>query len=251
MADRELSGKVTLVTGGARNIGRAISLALAAAGASVVVNARTSRADADETLASIQSAGGDGMVHLADVADPKAVKSMVDAAVGRFGRLDILVNSAAVREETPFAELKLEDWRRVLSVILDGAFVCAQACLPHMKRAGGGSIVNIGGMTAYTGAAGRPHVVAGKAGLAGLTRALAVELAPHAITVNCVVPGTIETQRGLPGAPERPAHRQALPAVGRRGEPAEVAGAVRFLCGPGARYITGQSVHVNGGGFMA
>jgi 3-oxoacyl-[acyl-carrier protein] reductase len=248
---RELAGKVALVTGGARNIGRAISLALAGAGAAVVVNARASRADADETLASIQSAGGDGAVHMADVTDPRAVGAMVEAAVGRFGRLDILVNNAAVREETPFAEMKLEDWKRVLAVILDGAFVCAQACLPHMRRAGGGSIVNLGGMTAYKGAQGRAHVVAAKAGLAGLTRALALELAPQDITVNCVVPGTIETVRGLPGAPERPAHRQGLPALGRRGEPAEVAETVRFLCGPGARYITGQSVHVNGGGYMA
>ena len=248
---RELSGKVALVTGGARNIGRAISLALAAAGAAVVVNARVSRAEADETLAAIRSAGGDGAVHMSDVTDPRAVGRMVEAAVERFGRLDILVNNAAVREETRFAELKLEDWRRVLAVILDGAFVCAQACLPHMTRVRGGAIVNIGGMTAYQGAAGRAHVVAAKAGLAGLTRALAQELAPQNITVNCVVPGTIETVRGLPGAPERPAHRQALPALGRRGEPAEVADTVRFLCGPGARYITGQSVHVNGGGYMA
>jgi 3-oxoacyl-[acyl-carrier protein] reductase len=109
----------------------------------------------------------------------------------------------------------------------------------------------MGGMTAYKGAPGRAHVVAAKAGLSGLTRALALELAPQNITVNCVVPGTIETVRGLPGAPERPTHRQGLPVLGRRGEPAEVAETVRFLCGPGARYITGQSVHVNGGGFMA
>ena len=248
---RELSGKVALVTGGARNIGRAISLSLAAAGALVVVNARASRADADETLASIRSAGGDGAIQMADVTDPGAVGRMVEAIVGRFGRLDLLVNNAAVREETAFSELKLADWRRVLAVILDGAFLCAQACLPHMQRAGGGAIVNLGGQTAYKGAAGRAHVVAAKAGLAGLTRALALELAPQNITVNCVVPGTIETVRGLPGAPERPAHRQALPALGRRGEPSEVAETVRFLCGPGARYITGQSVHVNGGGYMA
>jgi 3-oxoacyl-[acyl-carrier protein] reductase len=112
-------------------------------------------------------------------------------------------------------------------------------------------VVNIGGMTAHIGAKGRAHVVTAKAGLVGLTRALAHEFAPRQVTVNCVVPGTIETVRGLPGAPLRPAHRQALPALGRRGEPAEVAAAVRFLCGPGARYITGQAVHVNGGGFMA
>ena len=246
----ELNGKVALVTGAARNIGRAIAIQLASAGAKIVVNARTSRAEADETLASIKSAGGDGMVHLADVTDPQSVKAMVDAAAGRFGRIDILVNNAAVREETPFLELKPADWERVLAVILDGAFLCAQACLPHMTREGA-SIVNIGGLTGHAGAKGRAHVVAAKAGLAGLTRALALELAPHSITVNCVVPGTIDTKRGLPGAPERPGHRQALPVLGRRGEPAEVASAVRFLCGPGARYITGQSVHVSGGGFMA
>ena len=247
----ELRGKVALVTGAARNIGRAIALDLAAGGATVIVNTRSSQAEADATLASIKSAGGDGAVHLADVTDPQAVKAMVEAALKRFGRLDILVNNAAVREETAFLDLKPADWQRVLAVILDGAFLCAQACLPHMTQVRGGAIVNIGGLTAYTGARSRAHVVAAKAGLAGLTRALALELAPQDITVNCVVPGTIETQRGLPGAPERPAHRQALPALGRRGEPAEVASAVRFLCGPGARYITGQSVHVSGGGYMA
>jgi 3-oxoacyl-[acyl-carrier protein] reductase len=245
----ELHGKVALVTGAGRNIGRAIALELAAAGAAVVVNARASRADAEATLAAIKSAGGDGAAHLADVTDRQAVDAMVRAAVARFGRLDFLVNNAAVREETPFAEIKPADWQRVLAVVLDGAFHCAQACLPHFARAGG-SIVNIGGMTAYKGAEGRAHVVAAKAGLAGLTRALALELAPRDITVNCVVPGTIDTVRGLPGAPERPANRQALPALGRRGSVEEVASAVRFLCGPGARYITGQSLHVNGGGFM-
>jgi 3-oxoacyl-[acyl-carrier protein] reductase len=147
--------------------------------------------------------------------------------------------------------MKLDEWRRVLSSILDGSFLCAQACIRHMARAGGGSIVNVGGLTAHRGATGRAHVVTAKAGIVGLTRALALELAPQDITVNCVVPGTIETVRGLPGAPERPAHRQDLPPLGRRGEPDEVAAAVRFLCGPGARYITGQSLHVNGGGYMA
>jgi 3-oxoacyl-[acyl-carrier protein] reductase len=176
---------------------------------------------------------------------------MVQAAVREFGRLDILVNNAAVRAETPFAEIKLEEWHRVLAVVLDGAFLCAQACLPHLARAGGGSVINIGGMTAHKGASGRPHVVAAKAGLAGLTRALALDLAPHGVTVNCVVPGLIDTVRGLPGAPERPAHRQQIPPIGRRGNPDEVAAAVRFLCGPGARYITGQSLHANGGAYMA
>jgi 3-oxoacyl-[acyl-carrier protein] reductase len=216
-----------------------------------MVNANTSREDAQQTVALINSVGGRAALHFADVTDVRAVTAMVAAAVGEFGRLDALVNNAAIRAETPFGGMKIEEWRRVLSVVLDGAFLCAQACLPHMQRTGGGAIVNIGGLTAHTGAAGRAHVVTAKAGLAGMTRALALKLAPHGITVNCVVPGTIETLRGLPGAPERPAHRQDLPPVGRRGEPDEVASAVRFLCGPGARYITGQSLHVNGGGYMA
>jgi 3-oxoacyl-[acyl-carrier protein] reductase len=252
MADAgELAGKVALVTGGARNIGRAIACALAAGGAAVMVNARSSRAEAETTAHMIRSAGGRAALHFADVTDAGAVAAMIEATVGEFGRLDLLVNNAAIRAETPFAEMRFEDWRRVLATVLDGAFLCTQACLPHLARAGSGAVVNIGGMTAHTGAQGRAHVVAAKAGLAGMTRALALEFAPQGITVNCVVPGTIETLRGLPGAPERPAHRQGLPPLGRRGEPDEVASAVRFLCGPGARYITGQSLHVNGGGYMA
>ena len=129
-------------------------------------------------------------------------------------------------------------------------WLCAQACLPHLANSGSGSSVNIGGLTAHRGASGRAHVVAAKLGVVGLTRALAHELAPRSITVNCVVPGTIETVRGLPGAPERPAPRLGLPPVGRRGTPEEVAASVRFLCGPGARYITGETLHVNGGGYM-
>jgi 3-oxoacyl-[acyl-carrier protein] reductase len=246
----ELAGKVALVTGGARNIGRAIARSLAAGGASVMVNANTSRAEAEETRAMIESAGADAAVHVADVTDPRAVGAMVDATVERFGRLDILVNNAAVRAETPFADIRLEDWRRVLSIVLDGAFLCAQAALPNLVKAGGGTIINIGGLTAHKGADGRAHVITAKAGLAGLTRALALDLAPHRITVNCVVPGTIETVRGLPGAPERPQHRRSLPPIGRRGEPEEIAAMVRTLCGPDMRYVTGQSIHVNGGNLM-
>jgi 3-oxoacyl-[acyl-carrier protein] reductase len=246
----ELSGKVALVTGAARNIGRAIARSLAAGGAAVTVNAKTSRAEAEETVGLIQAAGGKAASHVADVTDAGAVAAMVEATVKRFGRLDLLINNAAVRAETPFAEIQFEEWRRVLSIVLDGSFLCAQACLPHLIRAGGGSIVNIGGLTAHKGAEGRAHVITAKAGLAGLTRALALDLAPHHITVNCVVPGTIETVRGLPGAPERPQNRRSLPPVGRRGEPEEIAAMVRTLCGPDMRYVTGQTIHVNGGLFL-
>jgi len=249
-AGKELTGKVALVTGGARNIGRAIARALAAGGAAVMVNAKTSRAQADETVAMIEQAGGKAAVHIADVTDPRAVAAMVEDTVARFGRIDALVNNAAVRMEAPFEQITLEDWRRVISSILDAAFVCTQACLPHLVKSGSGTVINIGGLTGHRGATGRAHVIAAKSGLAGMTKALALDLAPHHITVNCVVPGTIESQRGLPGVPERPAHRTAPPPIGRRGEPEEVAAMVRMLCGPDARYITGQAIHVNGGGYM-
>ena len=246
----ELAGKVALVTGAARNIGRAIARSLAAGGAAVMVNANTSRAEAEKTVGMIESAGGKAALHIADITNAKEVTSLVEATVTRFGRLDFLVNNAAVRFETPFAEMKFEEWRKVLSIVLDGAFLCAHAALPHLIRAGGGTIINIGGQTGHKGAAERAHVITAKAGLAGMTKALALDLAPHHITVNCVVPGTIETVRGLPGAPERPQHRRALPPVGRRGEPEEIAAMVRTLCGPDMRYVTGQAIHVNGGNFM-
>lgn len=243
----ELAGKVALVTGGARNIGRAIACSLAAGGASVMVNARTSRAEAEQTVEMI---GSSSAFHIADVTKPEEVKALVEATVKRFGRLDFLVNNAAVRYETAFSAISFDEWRRVLAIVLDGAFLCAQAVLPHLLRAGGGSIINIGGQTGHRGASERAHVITAKAGLAGMTKALALDLAPHQITVNCVVPGTIDSQRGLPGVPDRPAHRRAPPPIGRRGEPEEIAAMVRMLCGPDARYITGQSIHLNGGGFM-
>jgi 3-oxoacyl-[acyl-carrier protein] reductase len=246
----ELAGKVALVTGGARNIGRAIARSLAAGGAAVMVNARSSRAQALETVAMIEQTGGSAAMHIADVTDPAQVAALVDATVRKFGRLDALVNNAAVRMETPFDRITLQDWRQVIATVLDGAFLCTQACLPHLARCGAGAVVNIGGLTGHRGATGRAHVIAAKAGLAGLTKALALDLAPQGITVNCVVPGTIESQRGLPGVPERPEHRRAPPPIGRRGEPEEIAAMVRMLCGPDARYVTGQAIHVNGGGYL-
>src|SRR5205814_1021449 len=155
------------------------------------------------------------------------VATMVEATVKRFGRIDALVNNAAVRAETPFGEIKLEDWRRIIAIVLEGAFNCTQACLPHLAKSGTGAVINIGGLTGHRGASGRAHVIAAKAGLAGMTKAMALDLAPKSITVNCVVPGTIESQRGLPGVPERPAHRTAPPPIGRRGDPEEVAAMVR------------------------
>jgi 3-oxoacyl-[acyl-carrier protein] reductase len=194
--------------------------------------------------------GDKAALQIADVTKPDEVQRLVDATVKKFGRIDFLVNNAAVRYETAFADMSYDEWRSVLSIVLDGAFLCAKAVMPHLVKAGGGTIVNIGGQTGHKGAAERAHVITAKAGLAGMTKALAMDLAPHKITVNCVVPGTIDSQRGLPGVPDRPAHRMTVPPIGRRGEPEEIAAMVRMLCGPDARYITGQSIHLNGGGFM-
>src|SRR5258708_13541383 len=166
----ELSGKVALVTGGARNIGRAISRSLAAGGATVMVNANTSQGDAKNTVAMIKSSGGTAAFHFADVTDPDAVAKMVDATVKQFGRLDILVNNAAVRSETPFEDIKLEEWRHVISTVPDGAFLCTQSCLPHLIRVRGGAIVNIGGLTAHKSATRPAHLIPAKARIPGITR---------------------------------------------------------------------------------
>jgi 3-oxoacyl-[acyl-carrier protein] reductase len=245
---RELDGRVALVTGASRNIGRAIALELAAAGAHVVVNALSARADAEAVAAEI---GPPAMVAMADVTDRAAVDAMIAAVRARFGRLDILVNNAAVRGEVPFAELDHATWSRILSICLDGAFHCTQAALPLLKEAGGATVVNIGGLTAHTGAVERTHVVTAKAGLVGMTRALAHELAGFGITVNNVAPGMMDTKRGVSAGNQQPRHHATQQTLlGRRGHPDEIAAAVRWLAGPGGRFVTGQVIHVNGGAYL-
>jgi 3-oxoacyl-[acyl-carrier protein] reductase len=248
----ELAGKVALVTGGARNIGRAVARSLAAGGAAVMVHANTSRAEAEETAAMIRKDGGKAAVHLCDVTDPQAVRAMIDATVTQFGRIDYLVNNAVFRfPSASLAEIKFEEWRHALSVVLDGAFLCSQACLPHLLKSGGGTIINMGGLTGHEGAVNHVHLVTPKAGLAGMTKALARELAPNGITVNCIVPGKIDTVRGMAGTPQRSKeHSSRIPPVGRFGDAGEVAAMVRMLCGPEGRFITGQSIHINGGLLM-
>ena len=248
MDEKELAGRVALVTGASRNIGRAIALALADAGAAVVVNARRSLDEARAVAKEIESRGGRALASLADVTDERAVAAMTATTLERFGRLDILVNNAAVREVAAIDAIDYAAWKRVTSIILDGAFLVTKASLAPLRKSGAGAIVNIGGMSGHTGTAGRPHVVAAKLGLVGLTRALAHDLAPDAITVNCVVPGLIDTERGESSGAKSAHLRETL--VGRRGSPAEVADVVRFLAGPRARYITGQDWHVNGGAYL-
>jgi 3-oxoacyl-[acyl-carrier protein] reductase len=238
-----------VVTGGGRNIGRAIALSLAAGGAHVIVSAHTSVPQAEETVNLVRASGANADLILADVSDPGSVTNLMSEVGARNGRLDILVNNAAIRFETPLLDMSFEEWRSVLAVNLDGVFLCTKAALPHLIAAGGGSIVNLGGQTAHAVVPERAHVVASKAGVAAFTKAVALEFADRDITANCVVPGSIDTMRGLPGAPERPSSRR-IPPIGRRGSVWEVAAMVRTLSGPDGRYITGQTIHVNGGGYM-
>jgi len=242
---KELAGKVALVTGGSRNIGRAIALALASGGAAVAVNTRASRDDAEKVAQEIRAAGGKAEVFMADIADAGAVDAMVAGIVERFGRIDALVLNASVRNEVPFLEMSYETWRLPLAVTLDGAFHCCKACLPHMIAGGGGSIVMLGGMTSLSGAKRRVHGSVAKHGMVGMTRALAREFGEQGIRVNCVAPGQMNTTRAAGRSP-RPDAKSAIP-LGRQGEPEEIATTVRFLCGPGAGYISGQTLHVNGG----
>jgi 3-oxoacyl-[acyl-carrier protein] reductase len=246
---KELTGKVAIVTGAGRNIGRAIALTLAEAGASILINARSNRTEAEAVAREIESIGSRALVHIGDVADPKAVQVMADAASLGFSRIDILINNAALRREKPFAEMDYAEWREILDVTLDGAFHCTKACLPALRKSGAGTIVNIGGLSAHTGARNRAHVVTAKAGIVGLTRALAHDLADDGITVNCVVPGLIGTPR--PKDKPEPAHHLTHQTItGERGKPEDVAAMVRFLCSPAARYITGQAIHANGGAYL-
>jgi 3-oxoacyl-[acyl-carrier protein] reductase len=246
---KELAGRVAIVTGAGRNIGRGIAFALADGGAAVVVNVRSNLKEAEAVAGEIERAGGKALGVAADVADGAAVQKMVAAAAARFGGVDILVNNAAVRAEQPFENMTLEQWRAVTSIILDGAFNCVQACLPYLKKSGAGAIVNIGGLSAHTGAARRPHVVTAKAGLIGFTRALAHELAGDKIRVNTVTPGLMAAPRPA-GRPEPQHHSLVHALVGRRGQPDDIASAVRFICGPGAAFITGQNIQVNGGTYL-
>jgi len=248
--DKPLAGKVALVTGAGKNIGRAIALRLACDGASVVVNGRRDRAVVDAVVGEINALGGQAIGCMADVTEPAAVAAMIEQAAAAIGGPDILVSNAGLRRQTAFLDMSLEEWREILSVALDGAFILARAAVPHMIRRGGGAIVALSGISTHVGTPNRCHVSASKAGLEGLMRALAIELAPHRITCNSVAPGAVDTVRG-PTAGALPVRlaNDTIP-LKRKATPDEIAAMVRMLVGPEGAYVTGQTIHVNGGAFL-
>lgn len=245
----KLKDKVALVTGASRGIGRAVALALAREGAFPVISARSFEA-AHLVAEEAKSLGVDALAVKADVGRPDEVATLIQACLDHFGRLDILVNNAGITRDTLLVRMKDEDWEEVLTVNLSGAFYCTRAALKPMLKQRGGRIINITSVVGVMGNAGQANYVASKAGLIGLTKATAREVASRGITVNAVAPGFIETD--MTGSLPDELRRTILTRIplGRFGTPEEVAACVCFLSSEEAGYITGQVIHINGGMWM-
>ncbi len=239
-----------MVTGAGKNIGRAIALTLARDGATVLVNGRNDREAVDSVVKEIEAAGGKAQAAMGDVSDPTVAPRLAKQAAA-LGGVDILVSNAGLRRQTSFLDMSFEEWREILSVALDGAFLLGKAFVPQMVAKGqGGAFVAMSGISTHIGTPNRCHVSASKSGLEGLMRALAIELAPHRITCNAVSPGAIDTARAASAGPVPPSRINRPIPLKRFGTVDEIAAMVRLLVGPEGTFITGQTIHVNGGEFL-
>ncbi len=245
-----MEGRVALVTGASRGIGRAIALKLAALGARVTVNYRSGEAAADEVVAAITSAGGEARAFRADVSDEEAATSLVKSVVATYGQLDILVNNAGITRDNIMARMKADDFDAVLATNLRSCWLMCRAALRVMMRARYGRIVNISSVTALMGNAGQSNYAASKAGIIGMSKSLAREIASRGITVNVVAPGFIATDMTAELPEDLLDTARAHIPLGRMGQPSEVAAAVAFLASDEAKYITGQTLNVDGGMYM-
>lgn len=246
---QNLQGKVALVTGASRGIGRATALALASEGAAIVVNYASSSSAATEVVEQIEANGGRAIAFKANVANSDEVDQLIAATMEKFGRIDVLVNNAGITRDTLLLRMKLEDWQAVIDLNLTGVFLCTRAVSKIMLKQKSGRIINITSVAGQMGNAGQSNYSASKAGVIGFTKTVARELAPRAITVNAVAPGFITTDMtdGLKSDPIL----KMIP-LARYGQPEEVAGMIQFLASSSAAaYITGQVFNVDGGMVMA
>lgn len=242
-----LDGKVAIVTGSSRGIGRAVAVALAQAGANIVVNYAGQVEAAEQTAELVVEQGQRALVIKADVADSKQVKAMVDKTIKEYGRLDILVNNAGITRDSLIMRMKDEQWDAVLDTNLKGAFNCSRAVTRPMLKAKGGRIINISSVVGISGNPGQVNYSAAKAGMIGLTKTLAGELGSRQITVNAVAPGFITTDMTADLSQEVKDQLASRVPLGRLGAPEEIAHLITFLCSPVAAYITGQVIAVDGG----
>lgn len=244
--------RTAIVTGSGRNIGRAIALALAAQGVSVVVNGHRDRAAVDAVVKEITNAGGRALPVMADVSKHDEVAAMVQAATDAFGSVDIVVSNVGMRRMQPFLDISLEDWDAVLATNLTPAFYLARNAIPHMQKRKWGRLILISGFDGFWGqVTQRAHNITAKAGLHGLAKALAREFGPDGITANTVAPGAIDTVRDWSQYQHQPKEQIAkeIP-LGRFGHVDELAAACTFLAGDGGGFTSGQVIHVNGGHYM-